>query len=614
MAAKKKRKKEASAEAAALTTPAAATAQPPIAGLPALAPRDAWIDRLIVAIGALVAFGQALPYPLVASWDDRRFLIEDELVTHPSLEALRSIWLEPHFEAYHPLHLMSYWLDVPWLGAVGWSVRATSLALFVGVGFAMLAWLRALGVGRFAALLATLAFVVHPVQVELVVWGTGRKDVLAALFGLLAWLAHLRSRDLWDRDAWISRALFLCACLSKTSAVTLPLAMFAADLWLARRPARDAAIQQAPAVALAAALGALTVAIWTGNEMIRPVEDAGSSATLVLASISHAIATLVVPARVSPLYAFVEDDPPSAPFLALGLAACVILGAFAWQRRATRLGRLVGAGLATFLALYLPVSNVVPTYYEFQDRHLSLPLLGLALVLAAVLDRDRASDAAEARPTTAVLVLGLACVLPLAARTIQYEQVWSSDARLWAHATSTHPRAYYAWMKLGEVRRDEGRFDGAIDAYDHAVTIRPLQRLGYLGLLMTLARRDERDEALPPPSHAEELVSNYQRDADDPDALSRDAGDAAQLGYRWATLMFLARQLDLAPVSDERLEHAADVQLHNDHEWLARFYIGRMTRPPLMPRMRLFWAQERERLGLPPLPDSSETPPPSDVP
>lgn len=613
---KKKAKKPRSADdassspaaprAAAPDAPSSAVPLAPIAALPPLDRETRWIDRAIVALSALFVFGRALPFPLVRSWDDGRFLIDDPLVTQPSLDALRSIWTEPHFEAYHPLHLMSYWLDVPLLGAVGWSVRATSLALFVCVGFAMLAWLRALGVGRFAALLATIAFVVHPVQVELVVWGTGRKDVLAELFGLLAWSAHLRSRTLWDRDAWISRALFAAACLSKTSAVTLPLAMLATDLWLARRPPRDALVQQVPALALAGVLGAITIVIWQGHEMIRPVERGGPGAELVLASISHAMETFFLPARVSPIYPLVADAPPSLPYLALGTAVVIGSLALAWRARATTLGRTVGAGVTTFVALYLPVSNLIPTYYEFQDRHLSLPLLGVALVLAALLDRGRTLADAERRPTGAVLVLGLACVLPLGLRTMQYEGVWSSDARLWAHATSTHPRAYYAWMKLGEVRRDEGRFDGAIDAYDQAIRIRPNQQLAYAALLMVLARRDERDEAIVE-SHADELTAMYLRDVDDPDELSSDAGDAALWGYRWAALMFLSRQLDLRPVSDERLEHAADVQLRLDHEWLARFYIGRMSHPPLMPRMRAFWEQERERLGIPAL---SSVPPP----
>jgi hypothetical protein len=581
----------------------------PVAALPRA--RDVWLDRGVIALAALIVFGRALPYPLLPSWDDGRFLIDDPLVTQPTLAAFVSIWSEPHFEAYHPLHLLSYWIDVPWFGPVGWAVRTTSLVLFVGVGLAMLTWMRALGVGRFASLLATLAFVVHPVQVELVVWGSGRKDLLAELFGLLAWLAHLRSKSDGDRDAWTSRALFACACLSKTSAVTLPLAMFATDVWLARAMPRDAARRQAPAAIIAVVLSGVTVAIWHGHEMIREVSGASGSASLVLASLSHAISTLVFPARVSPLYAFVEDTAVTAPLLFGGAFTIAALLAIATRQRATPFGRVLGAGTTSFLALYAPVANVVPMYYEFQDRHLSFPLVGLVLALAALLDRARAG-ADERAPSLGAIVLGLACVVPLGARTMQYASVWSSDLRLWAHATSTHPRAYYAWLKLGEVRRDAGHFDGAIEAYNRAIEIRPNQRLGYGALLMTLARRDERDEAIAP-SHADDLLRDYLRDVDDAEALSRDARAAMDLRYRWAALMFLSRQLDLAPVSDERLEHAAEVQLALNHEWLARFYVGRMSRRPITPMMNRFWLEERRRLGLPPLQEGEEDPRPDAI-
>ncbi len=606
-AAKKKRAKRASPAPTEASTPATATgaqtAREPSPTLAPLSPRDAWIDRALVLAAMFVTFGRSLPYPLVPSWDDRRFLIDDPLVTHPSWEAFVSIWTEPHFEAYHPLHLLSYWIDVPWLGAEGTPIRVTSLLLFACAGMSMLAWLRALGIGRLAAVVATLAFVLHPVQVELVVWGTGRKDVLAALFAMLAWTAHLRSNGAWDRSAWLSRAAFLAACLSKTSAITLPVAMFATDVWLARMPMREAARRQIPSVMLAAVLGAITIVIWRENEMIRPFDGSGSSATLALASLSHAALTLGFPARVSPLYAMVQDEAPSLPFLAVGVSTVAALLYYAWRQRETPTGRVVGIGVTTFLVLYAPVSNLIPTYYEFQDRHLSLPLAGLVVALAALLDRARVTGSDGVRP--GVAILGLACLLPLAVRTMQYEQVWSSDARLWAHATSTHRHAYYAWIKLGEVRRDEGRYDGAIEAYSRAIELRPRQRLAHGALLMTLALRDERDLALPPPSRAMELAETYLRDVDDADALSRDAGDAALDGYRWAALFFLSRQLDLQPATDERLEHAADVQLRAGHEWLARFYVGRMHRPPLMPRMRRFWAEERARLGLPPLEPST---------
>jgi tetratricopeptide (TPR) repeat protein len=588
MARKKKAPGDARADSAAETRPAEEAS---------ITARETWIDRVGVAVAALVAFGATLPYPLVPTWDDGRFLIDDDLVQRPSVAALWSILSEPHFEAYHPLHLLSYWIDVPWLGPVGWAVRTTNLALFVLAGWAMLGWLRALGVSRWASLLGTLLFVVHPVQVELVVWGTGRKDVLAALFGLSAWTAHLRSRGAWDRDAWISRGLFVLACLSKTSAVPLPLAMLVVDVWLRRRTLREAALAQLPAIALAVALGALTYAIWIGNGMVRSAGNARSSLVLVLATASHAMEIALAPARTSPLYALIEDDPPGVVGMFAGVLVLGLALAAAWRGRDSTLGQRVGAGVSAFLVLWAPVSNVVPTHFELQDRHLSLPLVGLALAVAALVEAFAASRGPASKPATVVLVTGALLVVPLTARTLQYERVWRSDRTLWAHATSTHPRSYYAWIKLGEIRRDEGRFDAAGDAYRNAVEIEPGGRLAYAGLLMVIARQEERDFGIAP-SQAGPIVSRYLAHENDAEQLRGDAAELVEQRYRRTALYFLGRSLDIDPIADERLEHAADVQLQLDHEWLARFYVGRMTRRPVQPRVARFFDEERERLGL----------------
>lgn len=612
----KKRQRPATSPSPNAGPPAPVQTPEPIA--PATSAQEIWIDRAIIVVATLAVFGRTLAYPLMASWDDRRFLIDNPLVQQPSLASLWSIVSEPHFEAYHPLHLLSYWVDVPVFGAVGWAVRTTNLLIFVGVGLLLLTWLRELGVGRWPAVIATLAFVLHPVQVELVVWGTGRKDALADLLALSAWVAHLRAKDAWSRAAWGSRVLFLLACLAKTSAVPLPLAMLALDVCLKRRPWREAIAWQIPAFLVAIGLGALTIVIWSGNDMIRPVGRGESSIALVLASLTHAVATGVWPASTSPLYALVQDDPPSGWWLALGAAVISALAAAAYRWRSEEWARWMGGGVAVFLALFLPVSNILPTYFHFQDRHLSLPFVGFALVLAALVSVIQSSPDPKTKPQTtpglAVWVLAATCLVPLAGRTLQYESVWSSDGRLWSHATSTHPRSFFAWLKLGEVLRDQARFDGAINAYANAIDIQPTARLAYTGLLMTMVIRDERDEHLAPPSRAEAISERYARHADEADLLRQDALEMVDQGYRMAALFVLSRSLDIDPVSEERLERAAQIQLALDHEWLARFYVGRMTRRPILPTVARFFDEERERLGIADDPPSSPDDTPLHVP
>ena len=129
-----------------------------------------WVDDAFLVLAAVLTFARGVPRALMESWDDQRFLVEFEPVQAISLDNLVAIWSEPHFEAYHPLHLMAYWLDVPFAGPNGPVIHAVNLALFAGALLLVRRVLLGWGLGRLPALLATLAYGLHPVQVEAVTW------------------------------------------------------------------------------------------------------------------------------------------------------------------------------------------------------------------------------------------------------------------------------------------------------------------------------------------------------------------------------------------------------------------------------------------------------------
>ena len=124
--------------------------------------------------------------------------------------------------------------------------------------------------------------------------------------------------------------------------------------------------------------------------------------------------------------------------------------------RAGRNLRLRGARravftLAAFGLLLLPVSNALPMLFPYQDRYLSLPSVALAFGFGALFD----TATAIAKGRWPIALFGV-IVVALGLRCVQYQGEWSSEARLWGHAASTQPDAYYAFMKLGEVRRRAG--------------------------------------------------------------------------------------------------------------------------------------------------------------
>ncbi len=513
-----------------------------------------------------------MPFDLLVGWDDDRFLIESRLAHEVGLDTLGAIFGAPHFQAYHPLHLLSYWLDVPWVGANGPVIHAVSLALWILALLAVFEASRALGLGYLGALAATLFVGLHPVQVEAVCWATGRKDVLALGLAALSVLFHCRARRPFDRWRVASLAAFAAAALSKTSVLPLPLVLFAADALVLRRDLRGSSVALAPFALVAAALGAFTIWIWSDAAMTRPL-DASQRVLLILATLSHHLGTAAFPAWVSPLYPIARDGAFSAAELTLGPLAIVGLAIVAWRTRA----RMLAFGLVAFLMLLAPVSNAIPLYFQWQDRYLSLPLWPLALIAGAGLEA-LARGKGPRWPAWAALALiaGL-----LAARTSQYATRWRDTTTLFGHAAATHPEEFYAWLNLGHARVRAGALDGGLAAYERAIEAANLG-LGHDARFRALLLIDERDHAIAP-SRADELVARFHTLRESPDALRELAGDLATAGYRRSVMLALDYSFAQAPVSNEALERAAVVQLERGHPWLADYYVSRLTRPPVLP-------------------------------
>jgi hypothetical protein len=553
-----------------------------------------WLAPGVIFVATLLTFARALGYPLQRGWDDGRFILDNSDVQHVSAAALSRMFSQVQFEAYHPLHLLSYWLDVPWFGPNPWAIHAVSLALWIGAALLVFACLRALAVDRPSALIATLLCVLHPAQVEAVVWASGRKDALALLLAAASLLAQLRAQRANDVASWLGRLLYLLALLAKTTVIGLPLFALSLDLFARRIPWRLALLRQLPSLLLAAAASVTVLEIWTGHTMVR-TNVGGPELALVRWSqtLGHQLLTAVWPARTAPMYAtesITKLDGARSVAVGLYVLACV----WAYSRKR----QLVFAGLVGFALLMLPASNLVPLYFPLQDRYLSLPLLALAFAVAGLFEapavaqaarRSFASAAAKLeRRRSELQLLAAVAVLALAARTWQYAGVWQSETRLWGHAVRTQPDAEYAWLKLGEVRRDAGELELAILAYRGAVLIAPRRVLAHAALFEAVALRDER-MAGRHESLARSLAQRYYGELSKPASLRDFANSLYSRGYIRSAELPLQAALALDPLPEQALEHAALAALRADRPSLARFYLHSLPAAPLAPQLRAVW-------------------------
>ncbi len=432
------------------------------------------MDRFrIVAVVTLIALAVAALGPV----RNGGFIYDDEyyVVQNPSIVADGPIWDAPLGD-----QTQSLWRPVTLLTfRAQWDGRDSAPAFLI-VNLALhalascLVWTLAgrWGLGRWAAFAAGAVFAVHPVHAEAVGWVSGRAELLATVFVLGAWLAHLSER----RGAALgAAALLLLAALSKENALAAP-ALFVGHDVLMRRPfpwRRHALLALAVVAVVAGRLAVLDSFAPTEA----PFGDWPFADRLLVALnvLGMAWWKLVWPSDLKVHYHKLELGYSDA-LLATIVAVAVVVTLWTLVRGPRRLGialLLVPVSLITVL-------NLVPIGATFGERFLYLPSVLVCLAAGGLVDVAVRREGASGRGLGAS-VLGVVAVVLIAlpfARSAA--AVFESDLTMWAHTSEVSPRNPHArynhgyWLDLAERNTTRGRHDpGAADELWRSLELDP---------------------------------------------------------------------------------------------------------------------------------------------
>jgi len=332
----------------------------------------------------------------------------------------------------------------------------------------------------FSALAAGL-FALHPVQTEAVAYISGRSDVLATLYLLIAlvlFLVPTRFRPEGAPDAapgslppeegvpslpvaryWLLTlicwgsclAVFVKALLCKEIAAVLP-ALGVAVLWLApgrKSPWNPRVVYMLALLfaGVAALLALRVVAFSTPN----PDLDRPLLATLCtnLWALVRYVLIFLFPFGQSADHDFdlltgVFDGRVLAGILLLGLAGAGVRAA--WRRAPE-----MALGIIWFLVSLTPTTSVVPIADLFVERRLYLPSIGLCILLSAFAVRAARRIRAEGRLQwidwgRKALAAGTAVLLGL---TVLRTHVWANELTLWSDAFTKAPEKTRVVFNLG---------------------------------------------------------------------------------------------------------------------------------------------------------------------
>ncbi len=136
-------------------------------------------------------------------YDDLRIIVADERVSEPGRWG--ELWSRSHWNLergnnlsnWRPLASSSYAVNWWFTPASPWSFHLINTLLHGAVTLLVFSLSREVLRRTWPGAAAAALFAVHPVHAEAVANIIGRSELMAALFGLLAWRAHRHGRPVW---------------------------------------------------------------------------------------------------------------------------------------------------------------------------------------------------------------------------------------------------------------------------------------------------------------------------------------------------------------------------------------------------------------------------------
>jgi Flp pilus assembly protein TadD len=465
--------------------------------------RPHWLPVLLLVLLTGVVYGQILGYDFLRNWDDNHYVIENADIQGFGWDRLRTIFTSYYVGNYAPAQMLSYMLDYALWGLHPGGYHLTNLLLHLFNGLMLYRLLWVLTLSRLAAWSGAALFLLHPVQVESVVWISQRKNLLALFFFLIAWECYRTYRESARVQGYYAYAAsltaLLLALLSKSVAVVFPVAMLLFDHCYPGENRKTSLRDKIPYLLVSVIVAVLAVFSQTpdysdGRGGGRTGYHGGSplATFLTMLPVFCSYLRLVVwPFNLSALYdPVIHTGFDGGVLLALILligTGCLIYFLYRFDRR------LAFWPLFFFLALG-PVSQIVPLVTLMNDRYLYFPLIGVAGLLASGIAQAGAVrwlSSFRFMPAVAALLLFFSVL------TLKRIDVWCNGITLWSDTVRKSPNVALAWEALGEAYFYNPRpnREAARKAYLRAMELSPRSDISRYNLGLLYMEQNDLEEA-----------------------------------------------------------------------------------------------------------------------
>ncbi|MBF0289351.1 MAG: tetratricopeptide repeat protein [SAR324 cluster bacterium] len=443
-----------------------------------------WRQAIVLLAGflVLVGFTYAAYYPATkagAILDDEAFYIQDPLIG--TTDGLYRIWFHPFDNngiwSYVPISRTTFWLERQ-LWGLNLSITHRINVIFHLVS-AIILWLALRQFGMRGAWWAAMIFALHPIHVQSVAWIAERRNVVASIFYISCIWSYLYSDHKHSqRWYWIAVGLFLCALLSKTSTIMLPVILIFGRMWLKSPWNRSDLIRLFPFFFLSLLMAAGRIwfeSVSLGAQRL-PIDLTFLERLLLAGHIPFFYLTkLVYPYPLIFTYPSWDIQITDLSMYFPIISVLVVAGVSIWKYQAWAFPIFIGLG--AFLATLFPVLGffqIAWTQFSFVTDHWvylpSLPIIVLASQgILKMMEQPGTSRIGHQYRQTGVIGILL---IGFGVLTWKQTQIYQNQKTLWEATLQHNSNSWVAHTVLGLEYLQEGKYQRALEYSNQALALK----------------------------------------------------------------------------------------------------------------------------------------------
>lgn len=464
--------------------------------------RNHALPLAILTALVMVTYYNILSHSFLINWDDQAYVTRNPAIRGFSLENLYSAFTRYYVGNYAPIQIISYMLDYAVWGLKPFGFLLANVTYHLVSGILFYFVLVRHGLWKWGALFGCAVFLVHPVQMESVAWVSQRKNLLAMMFYLMAFLTWLLYREKSGKERWkwyvTSLFFFTLSLLSKSVAVILPIMLILHDVLVPpvrRCPSSHA--DKIPYIVAAGVVGLIAIMTQTpeygGGRVLYP-DDLMTIPLTMLPVLARYLGILLWPApsKLCIMY-FPEfrNELDVVVILSLCLTALLtVFGVYLYRR-----SKACFFWYALFFLGLVPVSQIVPLVTQMNDRYLYFPMLGVAGLMACLCTGLKKYGWHKMTFGWTGGVVAVVVVVTLSCACAERGRVWQDTIALFSDAVAKAPNQSEPWSRLAEGYVHVGNLKAAEVYYENAASIGTLDSEAIYNLAQIYLDRGELTKA-----------------------------------------------------------------------------------------------------------------------